>query len=281
MAAMRYTPTPTRQGGRAGRNLRAAIGVGVALGGLILLCLLVYRPVFAVLVAAAVALGTRELVRAAGVVEARPPLVPLMLGGLAMQALAWFSGTQGLSVAFLLTVAACRVWRLAEGRAGYLRDAATGIFVATYVPLLAGYAVLMAHLDDGAKRIITFVALVVCNDVAGYAVGVMLGRHPMAPTVSPKKSWEGFAGSVLACGGAGVGLFRLLFPAAPLWYGATFGLALALTATFGDLCESMVKRDLGIKDMGNLLPGHGGIMDRLDSLLPGAAVSYVLLNVLL
>lgn len=280
MAAMRYTPTPTRSGGRAGRNLRAAIGVGVALGGLILLCLLVYRPVFAALVAVVVAFGIWELVRAAGVVEARPPLVPLMLGGLAMQALAWFSGTQGLAVTFLLTVAGCLVWRLAEGKAGYLRDAATAVFVATYVPLLAGYAVLMAHLDDGAERIIAFVATVVCNDVAGYAVGVMVGRHPMAPTVSPKKSWEGFAGSLLACGSAGVVFFRLFFSGEPLWYGAAFGLAIALTATLGDLCESMVKRDLGVKDMGNLLPGHGGIMDRLDSLLPAAAVSYVLLNVL-
>lgn len=284
--AMRYTPpAPSppapgggRAGGRAGRNLPAAIAVGGALGGLILLSLLVYRPVFVGVVAAAVLVGVWEMVRAVGVVEARPPLLPLLLGGLAMQILAWRSRSEGLAVVFLLTVVGVLIWRLAEGRPGYLRDAATGVFIATYVPFLAGYAVLLAEPSDGAKRVIAFVGTVVCNDVAGYAVGVLIGRHPMAPTVSPKKSWEGFVGSVIACAAAGVGFFALFFSGEPMWYGAAFGLAVALTATMGDLCESMIKRDLGIKDMGNLLPGHGGIMDRLDSLLPAAAVSYVLLN---
>lgn len=287
MTAMRHTPPttppatrPDKRPGKAGRNLPAAIGVGVTLGGLILACLLVYRPAFAVLVAAATVLGVWELVRAVGVVDARVPLVPLVLGSVAMQALAWRAGTEGLAVTFLFTVLGCLVWRLADGREGYLRDAATSVFVATYVPFLAGYAVLLAQPEGGAKRVIAFVAVVVCNDVAGYAVGVLIGRHPMAPTVSPKKSWEGFTGSVLGCAGVGVLLFWQFFAGAPAWHGAAFGLALAVTATLGDLFESMIKRDLGIKDMGSLLPGHGGIMERLDSLLPAAAVSFVLLSVL-
>jgi CDP-diglyceride synthetase len=279
MVAMRTTPPttrPDRRPGRAGRNLPAAIGVGVLLGGLILASLLVYRPAFAVLVTVAVVLGGWELARAVGVVEVRVPLVPLALGSLAMQALAWHSGAEGLAVTFLFTVAGCLVWRLADGSAGYLRDAATTVFVVTYVPFLAGYAVLLAQPDNGARRVIAFVAVVVCNDVAGYAVGVLVGRHPMAPTVSPKKSWEGFTGSVLACAGVGILVFHQFFAPAPIWHGAVFGLAIAMTATLGDLFESMIKRDLGIKDMGSLLPGHGGVMERLDSLLPSAAVSYAL-----
>lgn len=288
MAAMGYTPPVVRhggpaggdRGGRSGRNLPAAIGVGCALGGVIVASLLLYRPAFAALVVSAVVLGIWELVRAVGVVEARPPLVPLLIGGVSMQVVAWFAGSEGLTLTFLLTALGVLVWRLADGRIGYLRDTSASIFITMYVPLLAGFAVLMTHEDDGAKRVILFMAAVVCNDVGGYAVGVFLGRHPMAPTVSPKKSWEGFTGSLLACAGIGTVLFHQFFDG-PLWYGAVFGVAIAVTATLGDLCESMIKRDLGIKDMGNLLPGHGGIMERLDSLLPCAGISYLLLQALL
>jgi phosphatidate cytidylyltransferase len=137
--------------------------------------------------------------------------------------------------------------------------------------------VLLAVPDDGARRVVTFIATVVCSDVGGYAAGAALGRHPMAPTVSPAKSWEGFAGSTIACVLGGTALLTLLFDT-PWWQGALFGLAIVVTATLGDLGESMIKRDLGIKDMGSLLPGHGGLMDRLDSLLPAAAVSWLLLS---
>ena len=155
----------------------------------------------------------------------------------------------------------------------------TAVFVALYVPLLAGFAVLLAVPDDGARRVVTFIATVVCSDVGGYAAGVVLGRHPMAPTVSPAKSWEGFAGSTVACVVGG----PRSSPSSsrPWWQGALFGLAIVVTATLGDLGESMIKRDLGIKDMGSLLPGHGGLMDRLDSLLPAAAMSWLLLSAFL
>jgi phosphatidate cytidylyltransferase len=218
-----------------------------------------------------------ELVRAVGKAGAHPPLVPLLAGVLAMDLLAWFRGGGALTVAFLLTALGCVVWRLAEGPAGYLRDVSTAVFVAMYVPLLAGYAVLLAVPDDGARRVVTFIATVVCSDVGGYAAGVLFGRHPMAPTVSPAKSWEGFAGSTVACVAGGIVFLTVFFDAA-WWQGALFGLAIVVAATLGDLAESMIKRDLGIKDMGTILPGHGGIMDRLDSLLPAAAVSWLLLS---
>jgi len=118
---------------------------------------------------------------------------------------------------------------------------------------------------------------VVCSDVGGYVGGVFFGKHPMSPTVSPKKSWEGLAGSALACMIAGVLLVGQALDGL-WWQGLLFGAAIALSATLGDLGESIVKRDLGIKDMGSLLPGHGGLMDRMDSLLPSAAVAYLLLT---
>jgi phosphatidate cytidylyltransferase len=263
--------------GRAGRNLPAALAVGLGLGGLVLTTLFLYRPAFALVVVAAIGVGTWELASAVAKVEARPPLVPLLAGLAAMETLAWLRGPEALAVAFLLTGLAIMVWRLAEGPTGYLRDTATGVLIALYVPFLAGFAILMARPDDGAKRIIAFIAVVVCNDTFGYATGVFLGRHPLAPTVSPKKSIEGFAGSLAGCTAFGVVYFVYAFTDV-WWHGALFGLALAVTATVGDLGESMIKRDLGIKDMGTLLPGHGGLMDRLDSLLPSAAVAYLLLT---
>jgi phosphatidate cytidylyltransferase len=262
--------------GRAGRNLPAALAVGLGLGVLTLTSLLLYRPAFVLLVIVSICIGTWELVGAVSKVEARPPLVPLLVGTVAMEALAWLRGAESLGIAFLLTGLAVMVWRLVDGPAGYLRDVATGMLVAMYGPFLAGFAILMTHPDDGAKRVLAFLTTVVCNDTAGYAAGVFLGKHPLAPTVSPKKSIEGFAGSVLACVGFGVAYFLLAFHSA-WWHGAVFGLALAVTATVGDLGESMIKRDLGIKDMGTWLPGHGGLMDRLDSQLPSAAVAYLLL----
>jgi phosphatidate cytidylyltransferase len=109
--------------------------------------------------------------------------------------------------------------------------------------------------------------------------GVLFGKHPMAPAISPKKSWEGFAGSMLA-GVVGGALSVMLLLHSHWWLGIPFGAALVICATGGDLIESLIKRDLGVKDMGNLLPGHGGLMDRLDSLLPSAVAAWLLLTAL-
>jgi len=260
----------------AGRNLPAAIGVGVGLGALIVGTLALYRPDFVYVIALAVAIGVYELVAAIGAAEARPPLVPLLAGTAAMQAAAWFRGPDGLVGALLLTALGLVIWRLADGADGYLRDVAAGQLVALYVPFLAGFAVLMVHAGDGAARIILFILTVVCSDTGGYAVGVVFGKHPMAPTVSPKKSWEGLAGSLLFGSVSGLLLMTLCFHH-HWWQGVLFGAAVVVTATIGDLGESMIKRDLGRKDMGRLLPGHGGIMDRLDSLLPCAPIAYLLM----
>jgi phosphatidate cytidylyltransferase len=268
---------PARKPGRAGRDMVAAIGVGLGLGAVIIASLLIYRPAFLLVIGVAILVGIVELTRAVEAGEARPPLVPVLVGAVAMLGLAWTRGPSGLVVGFLLTVLAVLLWRLGDGPEGYLRDASTGVLVAAYVPLLAGFAVLLLVPDDGVARVLAFIATVVGNDVGGFAAGVLIGKHPMAPSVSPKKSWEGMAGSILACVLIATPIVTLALDG-PWWGGVLFGAALAVTATVGDLGESLIKRDLGIKDMGTLLPGHGGIMDRLDSLLPSAAVAYLLLS---
>jgi phosphatidate cytidylyltransferase len=265
--------------GRAGRNLGAAIGVGLGLGAVIVASLLIWRPAFLAVLGAAVLVGVVELTRALRAGGFHAPLAPLLVGAVAIEALAWSRGPTGLVTGFLATALAVVLWRLADGPAGYLRDASAGVLVALYVPLLAGFAVLLLVPEDGVARIFAFIATVVCSDVGGYAAGVLFGKHPMAPSISPKKSWEGMAGSVLACMGMAT-LIITLWLDGPWWAGVVFGAALAVSATLGDLAESLIKRDLGIKDMGNLLPGHGGLMDRLDSLLPSAAVAYLLLALL-
>jgi phosphatidate cytidylyltransferase len=267
-------PAPT---GRAGRNLPLAVGVGVGLGALVLVTLFTYRPSFVVVLLAAVCVGIYEMVRAVQGVEARPPLVPVLAGGVGMTALAWFAGPEALLIGLLLTIVAIPVWRLADGPVGYQRDVTAGALISVYVPFLAGFCVLLLAPGDGALRVAAFIATVVCSDVGGYAAGVLFGRHPMAPTVSPKKSWEGFGGSLLFCAAGGVAFVVLGF-GGQWWQGVLYGVAIAAAATLGDLAESMVKRDLNIKDMGTLLPGHGGLMDRLDSLLLAAPVAYLLLT---
>src|SRR4051812_18691545 len=266
-------------GGRAGRNLGAAIGVGLSLGAVILASLLLWRPAFVGVLTVAILVGVYELTHALRAGRFRAPLIPLLVGALAMEGLAWSRGPTGLVVGFLLTVLAVVVWRLADGPTGYLRDASAGVLVAMYVPLLAGFAVLLVVPDDGVARVLAFIATVVASDVGGYAAGVLIGKHPMAPSISPKKSWEGFGGSVVGCMIVSTPILALALDA-PWWAGLVYGPAIAVSATVGDLGESLIKRDLGIKDMGDLLPGHGGLMDRLDSLLPSAALAFLLLSLL-
>ncbi|MEH1013864.1 phosphatidate cytidylyltransferase [Micromonospora sp. CPCC 206060] len=264
---------------RAGRNLPAAIGVGVTLAAAVLVPLFLFPPAFLAVVAVAVAVGSWEMARAVRRADANPPLVPLLAGGVLMVGLAWWAGPDALSLGLLVTVLAAMVWRLADGPAGYQRDLTATALITVYVPFLGGFAALLAAPDDGRLRVLVTLAAVVLSDTGGYAAGVSFGRHPMAPSVSPKKSWEGFAGSVLAAALGGALLLWSCFDVAP-WWGALFGLAVSGAAVLGDLGESMIKRDLGVKDMSNLLPGHGGLMDRLDSILFAAPTAYLLLTVL-
>ena len=269
---------PPAKTSRAGRNLWAAIGVGVGLGAVILTCLFTVPQLFVGIVAIAVAISTFELTgalrRAGGINVA---LIPVFVGGQAMVWLSWPFERVGLLAAFVVTILACLVWRFREGVSGYVRDVTASIFVASYVPLFASFAAMLVVPADGAYRALCFLIGVVCSDTGGYAAGVLFGKHPMAPLISPKKSWEGFAGSMLT-GTVGGALSVSLLLHGQWWQGVLLGGALVITSTVGDLVESLIKRDLGIKDMGNLLPGHGGLMDRMDSLLPSAVVAWLLLR---
>jgi phosphatidate cytidylyltransferase len=270
---------PVRRPSRAGRDLVAAVAVGVSLGAVILTSLLLQRHVFVVVLAAAAAIGTWELAgalrRGAGIAV---PRTMLLLGGQAIVWLAWPFGLSGIAVSFALTAVAMLLWRMRSGAAHFVRDITAGVFTLTYVPLFCAFATLMVVADDGLGRVLTFMICVVASDIGGYVAGVLFGRHPMAPSISPKKSWEGFAGSHLFGMTAGAVSVVLLL-AGQWWEGALLGALLVTCATFGDLVESMIKRDLGIKDMATTLPGHGGLMDRLDSLLPTAVVAWAVLGV--
>ncbi|MEV4492703.1 phosphatidate cytidylyltransferase [Micromonospora coxensis] len=278
-ASAQRPPTQQRAPGRAGRNLPAAIGVGLALGALILVPLFFYLKAFLAVLAAAVAVGIWEMSRAVRRSGAHPPVVPLIAGGVLTVGLAWFAGPDALSLGLLVTVLGTMIWRLGDGPAGFQRDLTAATLIAVYVPFLAGFAALLAAApDDGHLRVLVTLVAVVLSDTGGYAAGVSFGKHPMAPSISPKKSWEGFAGSVAAAAAGSALLLWLLLDVAP-WWGALFGIAVSGAAVLGDLAESMIKRDLGVKDMSNLLPGHGGLMDRLDSILFAVPTAYLLLAV--
>jgi len=270
---------PEPDQGRAGRNLPAAIGVGVGLVAAVLASLFVWRPAFLGVVVVVVGVGIWELVRAIRNSGANPPMVPLVAGGVLMTGLAWWGQADALTFGLIVTVLAAMIWRLADGVGGYGRDVTAATLIAVYLPFLVGFAVLLAGPADGDLRVLVTLASIVLSDTGGYVAGSMFGRHPMAPSVSPKKSWEGLLGSIVAAAIGGAVLLKVLFDVGPLW-GALFGVAVAVAAVLGDLGESLIKRDLGVKDMSRILPGHGGIMDRLDSIALAAPTAYVLLLVL-
>jgi phosphatidate cytidylyltransferase len=262
----------------AGRNLRAAIGVGVGLGVIIIASLFVYKPVFIGVIAIAVVVGLWELTaRLAERKDIQVPLIPLAVGGTAMVVAGYVRGAGGAWTAMALTALAVLVWRMTGKPENYLRDVTAGVFTAFYVPFLATFVALMLAADaDGPQRVLTFLLLTVVSDTGAYAVGWRFGKHKLAPRISPGKTREGLVGAVLFAMVAGALCMEFLIKGGVWWQGLLLGLAVAASATLGDLGESMIKRDLGIKDMGTLLPGHGGIMDRLDSLLPTAPVVWLL-----
>ncbi|GAA5157626.1 phosphatidate cytidylyltransferase [Ornithinimicrobium tianjinense] len=263
---------------RAGRNLPAAIGVGLILGVLVVGSLVLLPWAFVILVTIAAAIGVWELDHAMREGRIRPPFPPL-LAAVLLVPLAYVGGPEALAVGFAASVALVLLWRSTGEPDGAARDVAGGVFIVAYVPLLCAITSLMLAEPDGVGRILTFVLVTVASDTGGYAVGVLRGRTPMAPALSPKKSWEGFGGSVATSALVGALAVTLLLDGR-WWAGAVVGALAAVFATVGDLAESSIKRDLGIKDMGHLLPGHGGIMDRLDSMVVNAPVCWVLLSLL-
>ncbi len=270
--------TPTS---RAGRDLPIAIGVGLVLLALVAGSLLWRKELFFVLVAVVCAVALWELSVAFKRHQITVPLIPMLVGGIGILVSAYLAGAEALLVAFMLTAGGVAIWRAMDGvGAAALRDATAATFATAYVPFLGGFVMLILAAPDGASRAALFVLLSVASDTGGYVAGVLFGRHPLAPTVSPKKSWEGLVGSLLTS--MIVGVFAMLYVFNASWtVGVLLGAAAVATATLGDLSESLIKRDLGLKDMGRSLPGHGGVLDRVDSMLLSAPLIYVLMLVLL
>lgn len=273
--------TNARIEARAGRNLVFAIGSGLVFGGVFLASLLLVKQMFVVLVAIVVAVALVELASAFRVSGRRVPRIGVALGGLIIVAGAYFWGAEGMLVGLFAGSALLTLWRLVEGLfpawetppRTLVRDVFSGLFTLVYVAFLASFTVLLVAAERGEWWVFSLVVIVVSVDVGAYAAGVTLGKHKMTPRISPNKTWEGFAGgAVLATAvGIAVAIFAL---EQPWWVGVVLGVVVVLTATGGDLTESLIKRNLGVKDMSSWIPGHGGFLDRLDSLLPSAVGVY-------
>ncbi len=288
--AKKTAQQPARKTSRAGRDLRAAIAVGVSIGAVLIATLVFVPRLWVVLCSGAILLASHEVVRRLREAGYVIPVIPLLIGGQVTVWLTWPYHAAGAMAGFGATVVVCMFWRLfmqdnskrpepfvGSPSANYLRDASATVFLAAWVPLFASFAALLVYPKDGAGRVFCLMITVVASDVGGYAVGVLFGKHPMVPAISPKKSWEGLAGSFVF--GITAAILTATFLAGkPPWIGALLGVVLVLTCTLGDLVESQVKRDLGIKDMGRLLPGHGGLMDRLDGVLPSAVAAWTVLT---
>ena len=263
---------------RAGRKLLPSIGVGIFLIALVWLSLSTYRVLFAALVAVAVLLGIREINRAFRAADINLPLWALATASIGLSAATWLGGVSGLAVATAIAFPCLLIILLPRGTENFVRTASASTLALIYLPFLAGFLILLARPHNGLERVMTLVVLVGCNDTFAYLTGVLIGKHPLAPKISPKKTIEGLIGSLIFTVTGGAVAFNYIL-GLDWWVGAIAGILTVFTATSGDLIESALKRDMAIKDMGTLLPGHGGIMDRLDSVLFAAPALWLALEI--
>lgn len=282
-ARAQFDETNAKIKARTGRNLFAAIGIGLVLGGLFLVSLILVKWLFMILAGVLIGLTVFELASALRFAGRDVPRVASTVVAVATVPVAFFFGVEGLWLALLAAVVVISLWRLgeqlrpehrADARA-VLGDIGAGALVQVYVTFLAGLYVVLVGLAGGEWWTLASIVIVVVTDIGAYASGLAFGRHKLAPTISPGKTWEGFAGSIVTAVIAGI-LLGWLMLGQPWWVGLVIGVLLALVGTMGDLTESLIKRDLGVKDISTWLPGHGGFLDRLDSILPSAAVAYVI-----
>ncbi len=262
---------------KAGRKLLPSIVVGLSLLGLIWFSLSVYKELFLVVLTVAVILGIREIVRAFNLRSIEISFPSLSIAAVALLGAAWVGGIAGLAIATAISFPILLIRLLLNGPEGFVGKATATTFTLLYLPFLAGFLILLSTPSTGFQRVMTFVVLVGCNDTFGYIVGVLLGKHPLVPKISPKKTWEGLAGSVLFTIIGGCLAFHYIMNM-HWWIGIIVGVMIVFTATCGDLIESAMKRDLSLKDMGTLLPGHGGMLDRLDSVVLSAPAMWLALE---
>ncbi len=268
---------------RTGRPLLRAIAVGLLLGGALLVSLILVKELYMLFAAALVGFTTYELASALRFAGRDVPRIPTLIVALAVVPASFYWLDAGHWYVTLAGIAVISLWRLIEvirpsnrvSGKELLKDLGAGAFIMAYVAFMGGFSVVLTAQDGGQWWTLAFLIVVVSVDTGAYATGVAFGKHPMAPTISPKKTWEGFAGSVAAAMIAGV-LLAIFMLGQPWWVGIILAVTIVATATSGDLAESLIKRDLGIKDISTFLPGHGGFLDRVDSSLLSAAAAYAL-----
>ncbi|MEY4390913.1 MAG: hypothetical protein RLZZ400_656 [Actinomycetota bacterium] len=268
------------------RNFAKSVIYGLIFGGAFLASILILKEAFIFFIAVVAAAGSWELATALRKAGWYVPRVPVTVGSLIIMPATYWGGPilQWATVAAIII--ALTVWRtvhlLWERRESIeqsflksLRDFSAAAFVVIYLPLMCSFAVLLLKRgDDGALWVLQFVVPTSMVDTFGYLVGRKLGKTRIAPGVSPKKSLEGLVASIVAGGTASV-LLMVFVLKHDWWWGVIVGALIIVAAVMGDLAESLIKRDLGVKDMSSLIPGHGGMMDRLDSMLPAGLVVYI------
>ena len=270
---------PRRErGAGAGRNLPLAIVTALALAGVLIGTLVLSRPAFIAFLLGIVTLALLELLTVLRARATRPAQPVVLAMGALLVVGAYLEGAAALSFGLLVTILAAFAWYLIDrGRTEVTRNVAATVFAVVYVPFMAAHlSLVVGRADHYVGAVLGYAALVVIYDTAAYATGTTLGRRPIAPQVSPNKSWEGAIGASVVCLLAGAFLLPLWEPWT-LASGLVLAAATCVVAPLGDLSESMLKRDLAVKDMGSILPGHGGMLDRIDALLFMAPVLYYVL----
>ena len=262
---------------RAGRKLLPSIVVGLSLVALIWLSLAFERTAFAFVLSLALVLATKELSVALTSVGFVNSFRTLAVAVVTISFSTWFAGINGLVIATATSFTAIVLFSLRHGTENFVKRASSTALALTYLPLLGGFIMLIARPSNGLAAVMTFLLIIGCNDTFGYLVGVLIGKHPLAPSISPKKSYEGLIGSLIGTMVGGGLTFHYILDS-DYRYGIVTGLVIVFTATSGDLIESAMKRDMSIKDMGNILPGHGGMLDRLDSAIFSAPAFYLALE---
>ena len=257
------------------RNLTVATVVGLVLLGAAVGAAYVHPIAFGILLYGFCVGAVIEWKRALERHGRRIPVVPLVAATLGLGVASWFAKPEGLGVALLVGCAGVVAWRIGDERVeNTLADSLAGVLTLLWIPFLASFLFLLELADGGWERVIVVVLAVVGNDTGALIFGMLFGKHKLLERVSPAKTWEGAIGGVVV-GTLAASVAAWFFFDGEWYVGAAAGAACAVAAIVGDLAESALKRDIQVKDMSHAIPGHGGILDRIDSLLFAAPVGYV------
>jgi phosphatidate cytidylyltransferase len=268
-----------------GRDVPMAFLTGLILAALALGAIAIGPGPFAILAGVVVLFAQGEFYFALQKRHFQPATaLGLVSGGLVLGA-AYYRGEGAMLAMMALSTFAAFLWYMtvpAQHRRNVAANVALTILGVAYIPMLAGYALTVLRLEDGSSLALAIIGLTIAYDISAFGVGYFWGSRPLAPNVSPKKSWEGAIGATLVVVAVAVGVVaNSVDLLEPVSRAAGLAVVVAIFAPLGDLAESLIKRDLGIKDMGSILPGHGGVLDRIDSVLFVAPAAFMFLRLIL